>query len=118
MAHPKRTSVYDFNRDGGNVFMAMELHEGNALNDLIRNYRDRGGVPVNEAMRIIRGLGSGLAHAHANGIVHSDFKPSNSFLTTDNRVKILDFGIARAATVGAGSAAGVHKTLFDSGTPG
>src|SRR5258707_51176 len=118
LSHPNIISVYDFNRDGGNVFMAMELLEGNALNDLIRNYRDRGGVPVNEAMRIIRGLGSGLAHAHANGIVHSDFKPSNSFLTTDNRVKILDFGIARAAKVGAGAAAGGDKTLFDAGTLG
>jgi len=118
LSHPNIISVYDFNRDGGNVFMAMELLEGNALNDVIRNYRDRGGVPVNEAMRIIRGLGSGLAHAHANGIVHSDFKPSNSFLTTDNRVKILDFGIARAAKVGAGAAAGGDKTLFDAGTLG
>jgi serine/threonine protein kinase len=118
LSHPNIISVYDFNRDGGNVFMAMELLEGSALNDLIRNYRDRGGVPLNEAMRIIRGLGSGLAHAHANGIVHSDFKPSNSFLTTDNRVKILDFGIARAAKVGAGAAAGGDKTLFDAGTLG
>lgn len=118
LSHPNIISVYDFNRDGGNVFMAMELLEGSALNDLIRNNRDRGGVPMDEAMRIIRGLGSGLAHAHANGIVHSDFKPSNSFLTTDNRVKILDFGIARAAKVGAGAAAGGDKTLFDAGTLG
>ncbi|MGC1523146.1 MAG: protein kinase, partial [Steroidobacteraceae bacterium] len=118
LSHPNIISVYDFNRDGGNVFMAMELLEGSALNDLIRNNRDRGGVPLDDAMRIIRGLGSGLAHAHANGIVHSDFKPSNSFLTTDNRVKILDFGIARAAKVGAGAAAGGDKTLFDAGTLG
>ena len=56
LSHPNIISVYDFNRDRGNVYMAMELLEGSPLNDLIRSYRDRGGMPVPEALRIIRGL--------------------------------------------------------------
>ncbi|HEV2701593.1 MAG TPA: protein kinase [Steroidobacteraceae bacterium] len=116
LSHPNIVSVYDFNRDRGNVYMAMELLEGSPLNDLIRSYRDRGGMPVPEALKIVRGLASGLAHAHANRIVHSDFKPGNSFLTHDGRVKVLDFGIARAAKVGGAS--GGDKTLFDAGSLG
>ena len=116
LSHPNIVNVYDFNRDRGNVYMAMELLEGSPLNDLIRSYRDRGGMPVAEALKIIRGLASALSHAHANAIVHSDFKPGNSFLTHDGRVKVLDFGIARAAKVGGAS--GGEKTLFDAGTLG
>jgi serine/threonine protein kinase len=116
LSHPNIINVHDFDRDGGNVFMAMELLEGSPLNDVIRTARERGGLPPRDALRIIDSLGRALGHAHAKGIVHSDFKPSNAFLTHEGTVKVLDFGIARAAKIG-GAGAG-DKTLFDAGTLG
>src|SRR5262249_21584873 len=60
---------------------------------------------------IVSGLGAALSYAHQQGIVHSDFKPSNAFLTTQNVVKVLDFGVARAAlALDRGD-----STLFDAG---
>ena len=116
LSHPNIINVHDFDRDGGNVFMAMELLEGSPLNDVIRTAREQGGLPPREALRMIDSLGRALGHAHAKGIVHSDFKPSNAFLTHEGTVKVLDFGIARAAKVGG--AGGGDKTLFDAGTLG
>ena len=116
LQHENIIYVYDFDRDGGNVFMAMELLEGSPINEVIRGARERGGLPTREALRIIQGLGRALAHAHSRNIVHSDFKPSNAFLTRDNIVKVLDFGIARAAKV-SGPTQG-EKTLFDAGSLG
>ncbi|HWW19224.1 MAG TPA: serine/threonine-protein kinase, partial [Steroidobacteraceae bacterium] len=113
LSHPNIINVHDFDRDGGNVFLVMELLDGNALDVLIRRYRPKGGMPIAEALYIIEGLGRALAHAHARGIVHSDFKPGNAFLTSDNIVKVLDFGIARATKLGGGD-----KTLFDAGKLG
>jgi serine/threonine protein kinase len=113
LSHPNIINVHDFDRDGGNVFLAMELLDGCALDVVIRRYRPSGGMPIAEALPIIEGLGRALAHAHGRGIVHSDFKPGNAFLTADNTVKVLDFGIARATKLGGGD-----KTLFDAGKLG
>jgi serine/threonine protein kinase len=85
LAHPNIITVYDFDRDGDTVFMAMELLSGSPLDVAIRNNRERGGLPTQEALHIIKQLASGLAYAHANNIVHSDFKPSNAFLTKGGR---------------------------------
>ncbi len=118
LSHPNIINVHNFDWDKGkgNVFMAMELLEGSPLNELIRVNRDRGGLSLAEALKIIRGLSEALAHAHASRIVHSDFKPGNAFLTEDGRVKVLDFGIARAAH--AGGVADGDRTTFDAGTLG
>jgi serine/threonine protein kinase len=113
LSHPNIINVHDFDRDSGNVFLVMELLEGCALDVLIHRYRRKGGMPLAEALPIIEGIGRALAHAHARGIVHSDFKPGNAFLTSDNIVKVLDFGIARATKLGGGD-----KTLFDAGKLG
>jgi len=73
----------------------MELLEGLGLDRLLRKIRpDR--LPFAEAWPIIQGAGAALAYAHGKGLVHADFKPGNVFLTSDNRVKVLDFAIARA----------------------
>jgi serine/threonine protein kinase len=100
LAHPNIVTVYVFDRDeeSGRAFVAMELLEGRPLDRVIR----QGGVDGlsrGEAMPIIRGMAEGLAYAHRKGIVHSDFKPANVFLTSDGTPKILDFGIARAVQV-------------------
>ncbi len=97
LAHPNITTVYDFDRDGATVFITMEVLQGDPLNRVIEKHPQ--GLEKVRALGIIRGLCLGLAYAHNRNIIHSDFKPGNVFLTDDNRTKILDFGIARAAPV-------------------
>jgi len=97
LAHPNIGTVYDFDCDGDTVFMTMEYLVGQTLDEFIRKKQLQ--PSDNKAtFSIIRDMGQGLAYAHKNGIVHCDFKPGNVFLTKDGTVKILDFGIARAAT--------------------
>lgn len=125
LAHPNIATVYDFDRIGSSgtqVYITMELLEGEPLNNLIRReVRAKQGLPFEEAFPIIQGLGQALKYAHERNIVHSDFKPGNSFLCKDGAVKVLDFGIARAAhnpQAASGGAAGGEKTLFDPGKLG
>jgi serine/threonine protein kinase len=96
LAHPNIVNVYDFDRDGDNVFMVMEILEGHTLKDYIKNTAN--GIPFNKAWPIIKGLALALAYAHKHNIVHSDFKPGNIFIKENGEVKVLDFGIACAAT--------------------
>ena len=124
LAHPNIATVYDFDRIGSSgtqVYITMELLEGEPLNKLIRReVRARQGLPFAEAFPIIQGLSQALKYAHERNIVHSDFKPGNSFLCKDGAVKVLDFGIARAAKnpqAGADGGGG-EKTLFDPGKLG
>lgn len=95
LAHPNIVTVYDFDTDGDNVFMTMEYLEGESLQHFLHR---RGAIrlPTERALELITAMGQGLAYAHQKGIVHCDFKPGNVFLTDDDVVKILDFGIARA----------------------
>ena len=120
LAHPNIATVYDFDRigtSGSQVFITMELLQGEALNTFIRNkVKPQNGLPFKEAFPIIQGLGNALIYAHDKQIVHSDFKPGNSFLGKDGSIKVLDFGIARAVKnplAGEG-----EKTLFDPGKLG
>jgi serine/threonine protein kinase len=96
LAHPNIITVYVFDRDdrARRAFIAMELLEGQPLDRVIREAGV--GLPRRKALPIIRGMAEGLAYAHRMGLVHSDFKPANVFLTGVGVPKILDFGIARA----------------------
>ena len=118
IAHPNTVKVYDFDRDGDVVFMTMEYMDGKPLDQLIRQYKATG-LPRDDAWEIINGMSSALIHAHAENIVHSDFKPGNVFIIGNNMAKIFDFGIARAvANVdGLGRNSG-DKTVFDAGNLG
>ena len=115
LAHPNVVTVGDFDRDGGNVFMTMELLEGEPLDQVIKRTHGAG-LEKRQALRITRDICRAMAYAHERGIVHSDFKPANAFLTRDGVVKVFDFGIARAAR--AGDRATGTVTLFDAGTLG
>lgn len=114
LAHPNIATVFDFDRDGNIVYLTMEELDGKPLNALIREHPM--GLPKAEAFAIIRGLGAGLAYAHQKNIIHSDFKPGNAFYTENKQVKILDFGIARAAPVDRYEAS--DQTRFDAGEIG
>ncbi|MGB9430082.1 MAG: protein kinase [Gammaproteobacteria bacterium] len=96
LAHPNIATVFDFDRDGTTIYLTMELMEGEELSSFIKRL-PAGGLPVSEAMKYIKPLCDGLSYAHSKGLVHSDFKPGNAFITTDGTVKLLDFGIARAS---------------------
>lgn len=115
LAHPNIITVYDFDRDGNTVFMTMEELKGLPLDKVIRN--NPSGVEVGEAVRMIAEIANGLAYAHSKGIVHSDLKPGNIYLCDDRSVKILDFGIARAASV-IDESSGSDHTVFDAGELG
>lgn len=98
LAHPNIVTVHDFDRDGNTIFMTMELLKGDPLDALIRLE-----APFSKetALRYFRELCAGLEYAHKRDLIHSDFKPGNIFVTTGGTVKILDFGIARAANKNA-----------------
>jgi serine/threonine protein kinase len=97
LAHPNIVTVYDFDRTGDIIFISMELLEGTPLDVFLKTHsRPRGGLPTERAMPLIEGMGAALTYAHEHGIVHADFKPSNCFILRDGKIKVLDFGIARA----------------------
>ena len=88
--HPHVCQVYEVGEDGGRLFIAMELLDGEPLNKTLR----RGPLSVNQALPIAVDMLAALGAIHARGIVHRDLKPSNVFFTPHG-VKLLDFGLAR-----------------------
>ncbi len=118
IAHPNIVNVYDFDRDGDTVFMTMEFMDGQPLDQLIRQYKSTG-LPTDDAWTIIKGMSAALSHAHAEHIIHSDFKPGNVFVTKRGQAKVFDFGIARAvAKVEHVDDDPEDKTIFDAGNLG
>jgi len=111
LAHPNILTVYDFDREGDRVYMTMELLDGAPLGDWEGIEFKEGKKPSVELL--IQEMATGLAYAHKQGFVHSDFKPDNVFVTEDGRLKILDFGIARMMEEAA-----VEADSFDAGELG
>lgn len=95
LAHPNIVNVYDVGEDQGVNFMVMELVEGITLKEYIEK---KGRLAVREATSIAIQVSMGLEAAHHNNIVHRDVKPQNIIISTDGKVKVTDFGIARAAS--------------------
>ena len=95
LTHPNIVNVYDVGEDQGNYFIVMELVEGITLKDYIAK---KGKLSVKEATSIAIQVCMGVAAAHDQGIVHRDVKPQNIIISTDGKVKVTDFGIARAAS--------------------
>ena len=96
LSHDNIVRVHSFARDrvSGQYFMVMEYLRGEPLNKALQRNGGKA-LPFSDVWRICEGICRGLDHAHGKGIVHSDIKPGNIWLTDDNGVKILDFGIAR-----------------------
>lgn len=95
LSHQNIVSIYDVGKDGENDYIVMEYVKGTTLKDIIRKEAP---LPTDKALYIIRQIAEALAHAHANNIIHRDIKPQNILITTDGRIKVTDFGIARAAS--------------------
>jgi serine/threonine protein kinase len=93
LAHPNIVTVHDFGRDGGRNYIVMEYIEGKDLKTLIKE-----GSPFkpDRALDIAIQICAGIGYAHRAGLVHCDVKPQNILVTPDGRVKVTDFGIARA----------------------
>ncbi len=91
LSHPNLLALYDVGAEQEISFAVAELLEGETLRARFNN----GPVPWRKAVAIAAAVADGLAAAHAKGVVHRDLKPDNIFLTSDGRVKILDFGLAR-----------------------
>ncbi len=89
--HPNILAVYDIGIHEGAVYLVSELLEGESL----RGRLQAGPLPRRKAIDYARQIAEGLAAAHDKNIVHRDVKPDNLFITTDGRIKILDFGIAK-----------------------
>ncbi len=89
--HPNILSVYDIGTQSGMQYIVSELIEGESLRKILEN----GPVPLRKYLDIATQTAAGLAAAHEAGIVHRDLKPENIMITRDNRVKILDFGLAK-----------------------
>ncbi len=118
IAHPNIVNVFDFDRDGDVVFMTMEYMDGKPLDQIIRQYRSTG-LPTEDAWNILKSMCRALVHAHAENIIHSDFKPGNIFVTNKGVTKVFDFGIARAvAKVAQFDENPEDRTVFDAGNLG
>ena len=91
--HPNVVSVYDYGEDPNGPYIVMELVDGEDLATILRR---NGALPASQAARIGASVARALAAAHARGIVHRDVKPGNVLIGRDGRVKVVDFGIARA----------------------
>jgi len=111
LSHPNVVSIFDRGEAGGSYFIVMEYVEGRTLKELIVT---RGPCPVPVAISYVRQVLAALRYAHRNGIVHRDIKPHNVLVDHEGRVKVADFGIARAGSsqmTEAGSIIGTAQYL-------
>ncbi|WP_068785100.1 Stk1 family PASTA domain-containing Ser/Thr kinase [Paenibacillus phocaensis] len=95
LSHPNIVSVYDVGQEDEVHYIVMEYVEGQNLNEIIK---ERAPLQVEEAVRIASQIADALDHAHHNQIIHRDIKPHNILIGRNGRVKVTDFGIARAVT--------------------
>lgn len=95
LTHPNIVNVFDVGDDNGVYYIVMELIEGITLKEYISK---KGKLSVKEATSIAIQVSMGLEAAHSHGIVHRDVKPQNIIISMDGKVKVTDFGIARAAS--------------------
>ncbi len=90
--HPNIATIHGLEEDGGTRFLVLELVEGDTLADRL----ERGAIPVEESVKLALQIAEALEAAHEKGVIHRDLKPANIKVTPDGRVKVLDFGLAKA----------------------
>lgn len=112
--HPNILTVYDIGEHEGSPFIVAELLDGEELRERL----DEGPIPLRKTIDYAQQIVSGLAAAHEKGIAHRDLKPENLFITKDDRVKILDFGLAKLSeprAAASGSEEATKKAMTDPG---
>ena len=113
--HPNIAAIYDLREASGSRLLILELVEGDTLAERLQ----RGPIPVEEALDIAIGICEALDAAHEKGIIHRDLKPANVKLTPDGKVKVLDFGLAKAyETQQAAISLSNSPTLVSGSVPG
>ena len=98
LSHPNIVTIYSVERIDDVPFLTMELVQGRPLTELI----PPGGLPVDRLLQLAIPLADAISAAHARGITHRDLKPGNVLVTSDGRVKVLDFGLAKLADSASG----------------
>ena len=91
--HPNIATIYGLEQSKGTSYLVMELVSGETLADRINR---EGALPVEEALTIAKQIAEALEAAHEKGIIHRDLKPANVKVTPEGKVKVLDFGLAKA----------------------
>jgi eukaryotic-like serine/threonine-protein kinase len=90
--HPNIAAIYGLEESAGTNFLVLELVEGDTLADRIK----AGAIPVEESLKLALQIAEALEAAHEKGVIHRDLKPANIKVTPDGKVKVLDFGLAKA----------------------
>jgi TolB-like protein len=98
LQHPHILPMFDSGEAEGSLWYAMPFVEGESLRDRLAR---EGELPVGDAVRVLRDIGSALAYAHRHGIVHRDIKPANVLLLSDGGALVADFGVAKALSAAA-----------------
>lgn len=98
LSHPNIIRVYDVNSDGDYHFMVMEWLDGESLDQVINSSKPLG-ISFEKTKTIITQIADALSYAHEKGLIHTDLKPSNIFLTRSGNIKIFDFGVARTLSL-------------------
>ena len=109
LSHPNIATIYGIDNVEGTTFIAMEYVAGRTLAEAI----PRNGLNLNRALRYAVQIADALARAHAGGVIHRDLKPGNIMVTPEDRVKLLDFGIAKLTHRDDGTAPDVTRTMAD-----
>lgn len=112
LSHPNILGIFDFGHEGPTAYAVMELLEGETL----RAHISDAPLPPRKAIEYSVQIAHGLAAAHDKGIVHRDLKPENIFITRDDRVKILDFGLAKPMEFGTSAVTMANTVGTASGT--
>ena len=108
LADPNVVNVFDQGQDGDMAYLVMEYLPGITLRDLLREQRR---LTIAQTVTILDAILSGLSAAHRSGIIHRDIKPENVLLAEDGRIKIGDFGLARATTANTATGAQLLGTI-------
>ena len=106
--HPNIATIHGLEEDNGTRFLILELVEGDTLADWLK----RGAIPVEESLKLALQIAEALEAAHEKGVIHRDLKPANIKVTPDGKIKVLDFGLAKAfASDGADESLSQSPTL-------